>query len=63
MKGELELMKGKMKKVFAALLTATVLIGGMPVNMQANVITETEKTESASEKVNQYGYQMDCNEK
>lgn len=46
-------MKGKMKKVFAALLTATVLIGGMPVNMQANVIAEAEKTESASTKVNE----------
>ena len=46
-------MKGKMKKAFAALLTATVLIGGMPVNMQANVIAEAEKTESASAKVNE----------
>lgn len=46
-------MKGKMKKAFAALLAATVLIGGMPVNMQANVIAEAEKTESASEKVNE----------
>lgn len=46
-------MKGRMKKVFTALLAATVLVGGMPVNMQANVITETEKTESASEKVNE----------
>lgn len=45
-------MKGRMKKAFTALLAATVLVGGMPVNMQANVITETEKTESASEKVN-----------
>ena len=35
------------------MLAATVLVGGMPVNMQANVITETEKTESASEKVNE----------
>lgn len=46
-------MKGRMKKAFTALLAATVLVGGMPVNMQANVITETEKTESASEKVNE----------
>ena len=46
-------MKGKMKKAFAALLAATVLIGGMPVNMQANVIAEAEKTESASAKVNE----------
>lgn len=46
-------MKGGMKKAFTALLAATVLVGGMPVNMQANVITETEKTESASEKVNE----------
>ncbi len=46
-------MKGRMKKAFTALLVATVLVGGMPVNMQANVITETEKTESASEKVNE----------
>lgn len=46
-------MKGRMKKTFTALLAATVLVGGMPVNMQANVITETEKTESASEKVNE----------
>ena len=46
-------MKGKMKKAFAALLTATVLIGGMPVNMQANVIAEAEKTESASTKLNE----------
>ena len=46
-------MKGRMKKAFAALLAATVLIGGMPVNMQANVIAEAEKTESASEKVNE----------
>lgn len=46
-------MKGRMKKAFAALLAATVLIGGMPVNMQANVIAETEETESASEKVNE----------
>ena len=46
-------MKGKMKKAFTALLAATVLIGGMPVNMQANVIAEAEKTESASEKVNE----------
>lgn len=46
-------MKGRMKKAFTALLAATVLVGGMPVNMQANVIAETEKTESASEKVNE----------
>lgn len=46
-------MKGRMKKTFTALLAATVLVGGMPVNMQANVIAETEKTESASEKVNE----------
>lgn len=46
-------MKGGMKKAFTALLAATVLVGGMPVNMQANVIAETEKTESASEKVNE----------
>lgn len=46
-------MKGGMKKTFTALLAATVLVGGMPVNMQANVIAETEKTESASEKVNE----------
>lgn len=46
-------MKGGMKKAFTALLAATVLVGGMPVNMQANVITETEKAESASEKVNE----------
>lgn len=46
-------MKGRMKKAFTALLAAIVLVGGMPVNMQANVITETEKTESASEKVNE----------
>lgn len=46
-------MKGRMKKAFAAFLAATVLVGGMPVNMQANVIAETEKTESASEKVNE----------
>ena len=46
-------MKGGMKKAFTALLAGTVLVGGMPVNMQANVITETEKTESASEKVNE----------
>ena len=46
-------MKGRMKKAFTALLAATVLVGGMPVNMQANVITETEKTESAAEKVNE----------
>lgn len=42
-----------MKKAFTALLAATVLVGGMPVNMQANVIAETEKAESASEKVNE----------
>lgn len=46
-------MKGGMKKAFTALLAATVLVGGMPVNMQANVIAETEKAESASEKVNE----------
>lgn len=46
-------MKGGTKKAFTALLAATVLVGGMPVNMQANVIAETEKTESASEKVNE----------
>ena len=46
-------MKGRMKKAFTALLAATVLVGGMPVNMQANVIAETEKAESASEKVNE----------
>lgn len=46
-------MRGVMKKAFTALLAATVLVGGMPVNMQANVIAETEKTESASEKVNE----------
>lgn len=46
-------MRGGMKKAFTALLAATVLVGGMPVNMQANVIAETEKTESASEKVNE----------
>ena len=46
-------MKGRMKKAFTALLAATVLVGGMPVNMQANMIAETEKTESASEKVNE----------
>ena len=46
-------MKGRMKKAFTAFLAATVLVGGMPVNMQANVIAETEKTESASEKVNE----------
>lgn len=46
-------MKGKMKKAFTALLTAIILIGGMPVNMQANVIAEAEKMESASEKVNE----------
>lgn len=46
-------MKGRMKKTFTALLAATVLVGGMPVNMQANVIAETEKAESASEKVNE----------
>lgn len=46
-------MKGRMKKAFTALLAVTVLVGGMPVNMQANVIAETEKTESASEKVNE----------
>ena len=46
-------MKGRMKQALTALLAATVLVGGMPVNMQANVITETEKTESASEKVNE----------
>ena len=46
-------MRGRMKKAFTALLAATVLVGGMPVNMQANVIAETEKTESASEKVNE----------
>ena len=46
-------MKGRMKKAFTAFLAATVLVGGMPVNMQANVIEETEKTESASEKVNE----------
>lgn len=46
-------MKGRMKKAFTALLAATVLVGGMPVNMQANVIEETEKAESASEKVNE----------
>ena len=33
-------MKGGMKKAFTALLAATVLVGGMPVNMQANVIAE-----------------------
>ena len=27
-------MKGRMKKAFTALLAATVLVGGMPVNMQ-----------------------------
>ena len=37
-------MRGGMKKAFTALLAATVLVGGMPVNMQANVIAETEKT-------------------
>lgn len=36
-------MKGRMKKAFTALLAATVFVGGMPVNMQANVIAETEK--------------------
>ena len=46
-------MKGGTKNAFTALLAATVLVGGMPVNMQANVIAETEKTESASEKVNE----------
>lgn len=46
-------MKGGMKKAFTALLAATVLVGGMPVNMQANVIAETEKAESTSEKVNE----------
>lgn len=46
-------MKGGMKKAFTALLAATVLVGGMPVNMQASVIAETEKAESASEKVNE----------
>lgn len=46
-------MKGGTKKAFTALLAATVLVGGMPVNMQANVIAETEKAESASEKVNE----------
>lgn len=46
-------MKGRMKKAFTALLAATVLVGGMPVNMQANVIAETEKAESTSEKVNE----------
>ena len=46
-------MKGGMKKAFTALLAATVLVGGTPVNMQANVIAETEKAESASEKVNE----------
>lgn len=46
-------MKGGMKKAFTALLAATVLVGGMPVNMQTNVIAETEKAESASEKVNE----------
>ena len=45
-------MKGRMKKAFAAFLAAAILVGGMPVNMQADVITE-EKTESASEKVNE----------
>ena len=39
-------MKGRMKKTFTALLAATVLVGGMPVNMQANVIAETEKSPS-----------------
>ena len=45
-------MKGRMKKAFAVFLAAAILVGGMPVNMQADVITE-EKTESASEKVNE----------